>query len=449
MIDPLFPQGFVWGAATAATQIEGAANEDGKGLSTWDVFAHLPGRTSNGDTPDIACDHYHRMREDVALMRELGLKAYRFGISWPRVMPDGTGRVNAAGLDFYDRLVDELLRAGIEPWPTLFHWDLPQALQERWNGWQSIETAKALGEYARVVGERLSDRVANWFTINEIKCFTDRAHVLTKFAPGTGGGWPVANQATHHALVGHGLCLRALRAVAKQPIRAGLVEDTWTTIPIWDSPEHIAAALKAFKDFNQRVLFPAMTGRYDETGYRAQGGGHLPAHTAEEMAIIGTPMDFIGFNNYSGTVVRAAANERGYEKVSQDYAPDAPTQRTILPRGIEWLLRAAKHHFPTTPTFIAENGLGNVGETETISGEVIDLDRIEYMRHHIRGVQRAIQAGADCRGYFVWSLMDNFEWASGYGTRFGIIRVTFPTQRRTIKSSGHWFAEVMRRNGLV
>jgi beta-glucosidase len=444
-----FRPDFTWGAATAAAQIEGAAEADGKGLSTWDVFARLPGRTLNGDTPEIACDHYHRMRDDVALMKELGLKAYRFGISWPRVMPEGTGRVNAAGLDFYDRLVDELLRAGIEPWPTLFHWDLPQALQERWNGWQSVETAKALGEYARVVGERLTDRVANWFTINEIKCFTDLAHISKRFAPGTGGGWPAANQATHHALVGHGLCLRALRAVAKRPIRAGLVEDAWTTIPLWDAPEHIEAALKAFKTVNQRVLFPALTGRYDETLYRRFGGDHLPVHTAEEMDLIGTPMDFIGYNNYSGSIVRAADNADGYEMVSQAYAPDAPNNRTILPRGIEWLLRASQHHAPHLPSIIAENGLGNVGELETVAGEVLDLDRIEYLRAHIRGVQRAIHAGADCRGYFVWSLFDNFEWASGYGTRFGLIRVTFPTLRRTIKASGRWYAEVMRRNALL
>jgi len=442
-----FPDDFIWGAATASYQIEGAYNEDGRGMSTWDVFSRQPGKVLNGDTGDRACDHYHRTKEDIALMKELGLKNYRFSIAWPRILPDGEGRVNQKGLDFYSRLTDDLLAAGIEPLVTLFHWDLPQTLQDRYGGWKDQTVSRLFGEYSDVVTKALGDRVKRWATINEILCFTTLAHREDMHAPGGKESPQVTNQTVHNALLGHGLALQAIRKNVPGGI-AGLVDNLDAPWPLLSEEPHVGAARKAWKDRNSQRLFPLLTGRYDEEAYRRHYGP-LPRYTDEEMKIISAPTDYIGYNFYNCPPVRAAENEAGFENVPLPEAyPRTDMGWPITPEALYWTLKYTREFFEDLPVYITENGMAAADRVEE-DGTIQDIDRIEYLRSHLKACHRAVTEGVNLKGYYQWSLMDNFEWSFGYSKRFGIIRVDYETQKRTIKESGRWYSRVMAANRIL
>ncbi len=443
----IFPPDFIWGSATASYQIEGAWQEDGRGESTWDRFCRRPGKTVGGDTGNVACDHYHLYKSDVALMKEIGLKNYRLSIAWPRILPEGEGKVNQKGLDFYNSLIDELLGAGIEPLVTLFHWDLPQVLQDRYGGWKSRKTAELFADYSDVVSRSLGDRVKKWATINEIMCFTTLAHKNDYHAPGGLEDAKTTNQTVHNALLGHGLAARVLKENVKDAY-VGLVDNNECPWPVMDTEEHRAAARKAWQERNSQRLFPMMTGEYDQTAYERHYGP-LPDFTDEDMKIISTPVDYFGVNYYSCAPVRAADNEAGYEvaEVPAKY-PRTEMDWPITPDSIYWNLMYMKDFFPETPVYITENGMAADDKMEE-DGTVRDYDRVEYLRTHLRACHRAIEEGANLKGYYLWSLMDNFEWAFGYSRRFGMIRVDYDTQKRTVKESGKYYSLVMKENRVL
>lgn len=442
-----FPKNFTWGAATASYQIEGAVDEGGRGRSTWDTFCDDPGRILNGDSGDVACDHYHKWQEDIGLMRKLNLGAYRFSLAWPRILPEGDGSPNAEGIGFYDRLIDGLLEAGIEPWVTLFHWDLPQSLQDRFGGWRSRETVERFADYAALAADRFGDRVTNWFTINEIICFTTMAHSQDRHAPGGLLPEKESHQTVHHGLVGHGKALRAIKDV-RPTSRVGLVENLNAVWPIYETEEHIEAARLAFYAENQQRLFPAMTGRYDAETYM-KVFGEMPEISDGDMEIIGTPADLIAYNYYSAAPVMAAGTESGYMKVRYPNGhPRTDMGWPVSPRGLYWSLRFGAEYFPGVDTYVAENGQA-ADDREERDGSVLDLDRMEFYRSHLEMCSRAISDGAPLKGYFAWSLLDNFEWAYGYAKRFGLVRVNYRTQERTVKTSGRYYADVIRANRVL
>lgn len=442
-----FPTDFIWGAATASYQIEGAVNEDGRGLSTWDVFCDEPGRIKDGESGAVACDHYHRWEDDIALMKELNLLAYRFSLAWPRILPEGDGAPKAAGIDFYNRLIDGLLEVGIEPWITLFHWDLPYSLQQRFGGWRSRETVDRFADYAALCGKKFGDRVKNWFTMNEITCFTHLAHADDHFAPGGKLSNKEVNQTIHHALVAHGRAVRALRETVTGP-RIGLVENLRAIWPLYEDAEHVEAARAAFKDLNAQRLFPHLTGRYDENAFR-QEYGELPDVNDGDMEVISSPVDLIAYNYYFSQPVIPADGEKSFRILPypKDY-PQTDMGWDISPRGLYWTLRFSQSYFPDKPIYITENGQA-AQDTEERDGSVWDIGRLEYYRAHLEMAARAISDGVNLRGYFAWSLMDNFEWAAGYSKRFGLTRVNYRTQQRTVKASGRFYADVIKANRVL
>jgi len=439
-----FPPDFVWGCATAAYQIEGAWDEDGKGESIWDRFCHTPGRVQNGDTGAAACDHYHRYREDVALMKELGLKGYRFSISWPRCFPSGKGALNEKGIDFYSRLVDELLAAGIEPLPTLYHWDLPQALEDE-GGWTNRETAQHFAGYCAALVDRLGDRIKRWSIFNEQIAFTVLGYMAGYHAPGVRD--PAAGlRATHIANLAQGLAARAMRATGK-PIEIGSAFSMWGPVhPASDSDEDNAAAERHFRFNNLWFLEPALLGRYPD----AYAGGLDPERLGiqpGDMEAVRADLDFIGINLYSRSVV---AHDPGDRNLGTRQVHVPGVERTelgweIYPEGIyEVIMRVWRDY--GRPIYITENG-ASYSDAPDERGVVDDQRRIDYLRRYLAQVGRAIEDGADVRGYYLWSLMDNFEWAFGYAHRLGIVYVDYPTQRRTIKQSGYWYRDVIAANG--
>ena len=431
---------FVWGVATAAYQIEGAYNADGRGLSIWDTFTRVPGVIDNGDTGDEACDHYHRWPQDVELMGTLNVDAYRFSIAWPRVIPAGRGNVNPAGLDFYDRLVDGLLAAGVRPFATLYHWDLPQALQDR-GGWPSRDTAHAFAEYAAVVAERLGDRVQDWFTLNEPLCSAWIGHLQGTMAPGE-RDIARAVPASHHLLLGHGLAAQALRAKASGAVRVGAVLNLSPCEPATDRPEDIAAARRADGHTNRWWLDPLYGRGYPEDMVEVYG--IEPPVRDGDLQLIASPTEHLGLNYY----VRAV--------VADDPAGPLPQTRTVSvpgaeqtamgwevhPRGLEQLLDRLHQDYRAPRIYVTENGSAWVDVMEP-DGAVQDDQRTRYLERHIQAVAQAAAHGVPVAGYFVWSLMDNFEWAYGYDKRFGLIHVDYPTQRRTVKASGHRYAGII------
>ncbi|SFO25820.1 beta-glucosidase [Geodermatophilus obscurus] len=447
-----FPPGFVFGAATAAYQIEGAADEDGRGRSIWDTYSHTPGRTFGGHTGDVACDHYHRYRDDVALMRELGLSAYRFSVSWPRVLPEGAGRVEQRGLDFYRRLVDELLEAGIDPWLTLYHWDLPQALQDR-GGWADRDTAARFADYSAVVVDALGDRVRHWSTLNEPMCSSLIGHMAGAHAPGLQD--PVAaSRAVHHLLLGHGLAAGRLRAAGVESF--GITLNFTPMSPATDSPADLDAARRLDGQQNRMFLDPVVSGAYpaDVVDDLAAAGAPLPVQDGD-LEIIAAPLDWLGVNYYFEQTVRAGARPAdkpptsfiGGENVVE-LDPEGPTTTMgwgISPRAFTDLLLWLGAKAPGLPLMITENGSAwdDVVDAE---GAVHDPERVDFLLRHLAAMTAAIERGADVRGYFAWSLMDNFEWARGYAQRFGLVHVDYDTQRRTVKDSGRVYAEVLRRH---
>jgi beta-glucosidase len=444
-----FPNGFLWGVATASYQIEGAWKEDGKGESIWDRFAHTPGKIKNDDTGDVALDHYRRYKEDVQSMKALGAKAYRFSIAWPRIFPDGTGAPNSKGLDFYSRLVDELMANGIQPFATLYHWDLPQALQDRWGGWESRDTAKAFADYAGFVAERLSDRVRHFFTINEFTTFMEWGHGNGLHAPGLRLPPARLNQARHHAVLAHGLGVQAIRASARRGMKVGPAENIIAGVPVIETPEHIAAAERYTREVNAGYLTVMLEGRYTDA-FLSYAGADAPKFTPDDLKAIGSPLDFVGINVYMPHYVRAIDRAPGYEPLafSKSHPRLASSWHVMGPEALYW----APHHvaklWNVKDIYITENGCGAADEP-VADGVVYDTDRIMFLRNYLTQLQRATSDGVPVRGYFQWSSMDNFEWVDGYGIRFGLIHVDYATLKRTPKLSASFFRTVAAQNQVV
>ncbi len=431
-----FPNEFLWGAATASYQIEGAWNADGKGESIWDRFSRAPGKVTNGDTGDVACDHYHRYQEDVALMRRLGLKAYRFSTSWSRVLPNGRGPVNPRGLDFYDRLVDALLAANIQPFVTLYHWDLPQALQDE-GGWENRNVAHAFADYSVLMVKRLGDRVKYWTTFNEPAVVAFEGNLTGRHAPGLQDP-KIAYQITHTLLVAHGLATQSIRA-ANPNVDIGIVLNFWMQDPASDSPEDVAAANLAFERGQTLFLDPIFKGHYPPSSYEMVGE-NMPKIQAGDMALIAQKLDYLGINFYSRNLISAQGNVNsvpGSQYTEMGWEVHAPALRRLLNRINK------DYHLP--PIYITENGAAFKDEVST-DGKVHDEYRLDYLKNHFIQTKLAMQDGVDVRGYFVWSLLDNFEWAHGYTKRFGIVRVDYETQERIVKDSGEWYSRVIASN---
>ncbi len=449
---PRFPDDFVWGAATASYQIEGAVHEDGRSPSIWDTFSHTPGATLDGDTGDVACDHYHRWREDVDILSDLGVSAYRFSLAWPRLQPDGRGPLHQAGVDFYARLVEALLERGITPWATLYHWDLPQTLEDA-GGWPARETAQRFADYAAQVHERLGDRIAHWTTLNEPWCSAMLGYAQGRHAPGRREP-AAALRAAHHLLLGHGLALEAMRAQGRADNRHGIVLNLSPVSPA--TPEDSDIARRVDGLLNRLYLDPLLRGRYPADVLEDVAAVTDVAHVQPgDDRTIAAPLDFLGINYYMRHVVRTGA--RSEEPTPWIGAEDVEFTGRGLPRtemgweidasGLYDVLTRLARDYPPVPLYIAENGAA-FADQPAADGTVPDPQRVEYLDSHFRAARDAIADGVDLRGYFVWSLMDNFEWGFGYGKRFGLVHVDYDTLRRTPKDSARWFAAVIRRGGL-
>ncbi|QIN83472.1 beta-glucosidase [Rubrobacter tropicus] len=453
-----FPEGFLWGTATASYQIEGAVHEDGRGTSIWDTFSHTPGKTYHGDTGDIACDHYHRLEQDLDLMADLGLRAYRFSVAWPRIQPDGVGAANQKGLDFYRRLVDGLRRRDIEPMLTLYHWDLPQALEDR-GGWTSRETSERFAEYTGIVYEALSDTVSYWITLNEPWVAAWLGYGLGLHAPGKKDVGD-ALSATHHLLLGHGLALERMREMGNpgDDNRLGVTLSLSPVRPATEDPADVEAARRVDLNANRLYLDPLFRGSYPEDAedYREAGGfGFVRDGDLEKIS---APVDFLGVNYYmrhtvvdpgTKTDLQPAMNFRDLNAV------------TVIPAGVEttamgWpaeadgltdLLVRLHEEYTQIPLYVTENGRA-VHDYVDPGGEVKDEERVSYLDAHFRAAREAMDLGVDLRGYMVWSFLDNFEWGEGYSMRFGLVFVDYGTQKRIPKASARWYSGVIRRNGL-
>ncbi|MFD5573869.1 GH1 family beta-glucosidase [Streptomyces cadmiisoli] len=450
---PAFPDGFFFGAATASYQIEGSYDEGGRGPSIWDTFSREPGRVVGGATGDVACDHYHRYPEDVALLRDLGVDSYRFSIAWPRIQPTGSGPANKAGLDFYDRLLDELHAAGISPAATLYHWDLPQALEDR-GGWRVRETAERFAEYTAIVADRFGDRVDRWITLNEPFCSAFVGYAAGGHAPGTREGRG-ALAAAHHLLIGHGLAVRALRAAGAKEVGITLNPDR--LLPATESAADLAAVRRAETMHNDVWFEPIFAGRYPQ--HEAETWGELldagePYRQEGDLELIGAPLDFVGINYYRPITVsdaphedpdpasRSAVDIRAVESWRADVRHTTMGWPVVPHTFTDLLVDLAKRYPTLPPVLITENGSAEADSVDA-EGRVRDTDRVEYLRTHLEALATAMRAGVDVRGYYVWSLLDNFEWARGYDQRFGIIRVDYDTLERTPKDSYHWYRQLI------
>lgn len=446
-----FPKDFLWGAAAASYQIEGAYQADGRGLSVWDVFSHTPGKTWNGHTGDVACDHYHRCAEDVALMQQIGLQAYRFSIAWPRVLPEGTGRGNEAGLAFYDRLVDTLLAANIQPYATLYHWDLPYELYLR-GGWSNRQIGEWFAEYAELVGRRLGDRLKHWMTFNEPGVFVTAGHQNGGHAPGEKRVSYDLVRMVQNVQRAHGLAVQALRAVVPGA-QVGIVMDAGrgVSVPYTETAADIAAARQHFfaappDDFGSPAAWvdPLVHGKYPEDALRLWEAA-LPATWQTDLATMQQPLDFLGLNIYFGQYVRAGTDgQPELVPFSTDH-PRTMFYWPVMPEALDWGTRFFHERYKL-PIYITENGLASM-DWVGVDGAVHDPNRIDFLTRYLRGLRRASEAGADVRGYFQWSILDNYEWAEGYKLRFGLVYVNFDTQERILKDSARWYSEVIRSNG--
>jgi beta-glucosidase len=447
-----FPNGFVWGAATSAYQIEGAWNEDGKSESVWDRFTHTPGKIEDGTNADLACDHYHRWRDDIAVMKSLGLRAYRFSIAWPRILPDGVGKVNQAGLDFYSRLVDGLLEAGITPFATLYHWDLPYKLYEA-GGWPARSTAEAFVEYADVISHALGDRVKNWMTHNEPWCTSFLSYQIGEQAPGVKGDWRTAIIVAHHVLLSHGWAVPVIRRNSPQA-EVGIVLNLVPAYPASPSEADAAAARWFDGYFNRWFLDPVFLRGYPQdkvAEYTASG--ILPADELTfvqpgDLEAIAAATDFLGVNYYNRAIIRneGAPNNLPPTERRLDELTDMGWE--VYPDGLHDLLCRLQRDYNPRKIYVAENG-ASYSTAPNATGNVPDVKRTDYLHGHLTAVHRAIQDGAPVAGYFAWSLMDNFEWSKGYAQRFGLVWVDFATQQRIVKDSGKWYGQVIARNGLA
>jgi beta-glucosidase len=447
MSDPVrFPSGFLWGSATSAYQIEGSPLADGAGASIWQRFAHTPGLIHDGDTGDVACDHYRRYASDVALMRELGMRAYRFSVSWSRILPEGKGRVNAAGLDFYDRLVDALLANGIAPLVTLFHWDLPAALDDR-GGWLNPDIAHWFAEYADVMFRKLDGRVTRWVTLNEPWVVADGGYLHGALAPGHRNLFE-APIASHHLLRAHGAAVRAYRAVGKHQI--GIVVNLEPQTPASASPADCAAANRVDAYMNRQYLDPVLLGRYPEE-MKEIFGEAWPDWPAEDLALIRQPIDFVGVNYYTRSVRRH--DDKAWpvhaSVVKHSSATYTETAWEVCPSAFKEILIWVKERYGDPEMYVMENGAAFFDPPTADEGRVRDPLRVSYLREHLRAARSAIAAGVRLRGYMVWSFLDNLEWSLGFSKRFGIVHVDFATQARTPKDSARYYAQVIASNGEV
>lgn len=446
-----FPADFVWGAATSAYQIEGAWNEDGRAPSHWDTFAHTPGKTRNGESGDVACDHYHRWPEDVALMANLGLKAYRFSVSWPRILPHGNDQVNQKGLDHYDRFVDALLEAGIRPFITLYHWELPQVLQDL-GGWPNRQVVDHFVRLADVLSRRLGDRVGDWITHNEPWCTSMLSHQVGLHAPGW-QDWPAALRAAHHVLLSHGLAVPVIRSNAPKAA-VGIAPNYEPPYPLTRSAEDLEATriwdgyyVRWFNDPLFGRHYPAdMVTYYEAKGYLPHG---LDFVQPGDMKMIGVPLDFIGVNNYTRQLMNGKVSLDKFQTAASPNPNASYTEMNweVYPKGLYDILNRLHFDYQAPKIYVTENGC-SYSDGPDENGRIADTRRIAYLRRYLSGVHRAIGNGVPVAGYFVWSLMDNFEWSLGYSQRFGIVYVDYKTQQRLPKDSAYWYKDVMSHNGL-
>ena len=443
-----FPEGFVWGAATASYQIEGAVAEGGKGASVWDRFTRKPGVIWHGHNGDVACDHYHRFEEDVGLMQAVGLQAYRFSVCWPRVMPSGTGPVNETGIGFYDRLVDALVAAGVDPWITLFHWDYPQALFER-GGWLNPDSPKWFADYARLVVERLSDRVGHWITLNEPQVFIGYGHREGRHAPGLELTWRDTLQAGHHSLLAHGMAVQAIRSSARTPSKIGYSPVGMPAMPRSDAAEDIEVARRLTFGMRDRTLWtnawwmdPIFLGHYPEDGL-AVFGSDAPHGPSSDFDIIRQPVDFFGVNTYM-------AFHPIHEGCGDGWPIGHPRSAFDWPVTPEALYYGPKFFYERygRPIVITENGV-SCRDWISLDDKVHDPQRIDFLARYLRALHRGGCEGVPVEGYFQWSMLDNFEWAEGFKERFGLVFVDYPTQRRLLKDSAYWYQQVIATNGQV
>lgn len=475
-----FPQDFIFGVATSCFQIEGATREDGRGDSIWDAFCRQSGKILNGDTADVACDHYHRVDTDIQLMKDLGVSAYRFSIAWPRVIPDGEGEINPRGLDWYSTLVDKLLAADITPFATLYHWDLPNALEERYGGWRSRRTPEAFYRYAQTVVKHLGDRVKNWMTLNEMPATIVAGYDMGFHAPGARESRKVINQIQHNCLLAHGYAVRAVREHGGPGAEVGTAHNARVFVPVIETAEHIKATRKAFRHDNGPILEPMTRGTYPAEWLKAMGED-APEVDAGDMEIISSFCDFIGLNVYRGLFVEApgadstsrgmtvvggvenvagpipmtpstageADSDAGYNILPfpESYPRGAAQWVHFVPQAIYWGTRLLHDEYAYRKLYITENG--TVGKDDITGGRVIDLDRAEYYRLYLQNAVRAVDDGIPLRGYFAWSLMDNFEWSQGYKERFGLHYVNYQTLERTPKLSARFYAACIRQRCVV
>lgn len=444
-----FPKDFLWGAATAAYQIEGATDEDGRGASIWDTFSHAPGNVLHGDTGDVACDHYHRLGEDLDLMQEIGLQAYRFSVAWPRVQPDGSGSIEQKGLDFYRRLVEGLRGHGMVPVLTLYHWDLPQTLEDR-GGWTNRETSERFAEYAQIVYEALSDSVPIWITLNEPWVSAWMGYGRGRHAP----GWADTDKAlaaTHHLLLAHGLAIQRMKGLGAEENQLGITLNLSPVLAGSESLEDREAARKVDGNANRLYLDPVFRGAYPQDMLKH----YSPLTDASlvrdgDLEAISHPIDLLGINYYRRQTVRSGGSD-GSEHLGTQTLLSQDAQTTAMgwpiePKGLTELLVRVKEEYTDAPLYITENGAAFHDYTDP-EGEVNDEERISFLDAHFQAAHRAIEQGVDLRGYFVWSLLDNFEWAEGYSKRFGLVYVDYALQRRTLKESARWYRRVIQENG--
>jgi beta-glucosidase len=439
-----FPSGFLWGAATSAYQIEGSPLADGAGASIWHRFVHTPGMVRDGDTGDVACDHYCRFESDIALMKALGLKAYRFSIAWARVLPEGRGRVNAAGLDFYQRLVDALLAAGIKPMATLYHWDLPAALGDR-GGWLNPDVADWFADYASVVFKALDDRVPLWVTLNEPWVVTDQGYLHGALAPGHRNRFE-APIASHHLLRSHAKAVQVYRAEGRNQI--GLVVNIEPKYPASKETHDLAATARAHAYMNRQYLDPVLLGHYPDE-MREIYGDAWPDWPAADMQLLREPFDFLGINYYTRSVVQNDAKLWPVRAgaVRQPQGTHTETGWEVYPRGLTDTLVWIKERYGAIPQYVTENGAAFFDPPVAEDGRIDDPLRVAYLRKHLGAIAEAIRQGVDLRGYFAWSLLDNLEWSHGYSKRFGIVHVNFETQERTPKASARYYTQVIAEHG--
>jgi beta-glucosidase len=441
-----FPKDFLWGAATSSYQIEGSPLADGAGPSNWHLFSHSQGRTANGDTGDVACDHYRRWPDDIKIMSELGLQGYRFSLAWARVLPEGTGMVNDRGLDFYDRLVDGLLAAGIQPLPTFYHWDLPAALDRR-GGWCNRDSADWFADYAAVVWRRLGDRVSRWVTLNEPWVVVDEGYVRGTHPPGK-RDLAEAARASHNLLRAHGQAVRCFRAEGKGEI--GIVVNLEPKDSASSNNADLVATRRADAYMNRQYLDPLFLGSYP--GEMAEMyGRNWPSFPDDDFSLITEPVDFVGLNYYTRSVIRhdPVATPVDATPVRQPGKEYTALDWEVHPESLTSVLLWMKDRYGDFPIYITENGAAFDDPQPDTRGNITDVRRLEYFRSHLLAVRKAMTLGVDVRGYYAWSLLDNFEWAHGYDKRFGLVRVDFETLERTIKDSGLFYRDVIASNGQV